>query len=68
MKFKFPLFFFLSGTTVIAACATDLPVFYTKATSPEAIKTSASNRCGQNYHILTYEDDTALIQCLDNRD
>ena len=37
---------------------------YLKARSPEELKTGAYDLCGRNYKVLSYEDDTALVECL----
>ncbi len=67
LKAKHTLFFCLALALLMGACGKQLPVFYTKARSSEEIKQSAFKRCGANYHIQSYEDDTAKIECLEQR-
>ena len=35
---------------------------YLKARTPEELKTSAYNLCGRDYKVLSYEDDTGLVE------
>ena len=37
---------------------------YLKARTPEKLKTSAYELCGRDYKVLSYEDDTGLVECL----
>ena len=37
---------------------------YLKAQTPVQLKTSAYELCGRDYKVLSYEDDTSLIECL----
>ena len=37
---------------------------YLKARTPEELKTSAYELCGRDYKVLSYEDDTGLVECL----
>ena len=37
---------------------------YLKTRSPEELKTGAYDLCGRDYKVLSYEDDTALVECL----
>ena len=37
---------------------------YLKARTPEELKTSAYELCGRDYKVLSYEDDTSLVECL----
>ena len=37
---------------------------YLKARSPEELKTGAYDMCSRDYKVLSYEDDTALVECL----
>ena len=37
---------------------------YIKARTPEELKTSAYELCGRDYKVLSYEDDTGLVECL----
>ena len=39
--------------------------FYVKAVNSEEMKKKAFENCGAHYNVLSYEDDTALIECLD---
>ena len=36
---------------------------YLKARTPEELKTSAYELCGRDYKVLSYEDDTGLVEC-----
>ena len=35
-----------------------------KARTSEELKTSAYKLCGRDYKVLSYEDDTGLVECL----
>ena len=37
---------------------------YLKARTPEELKTSAYELCGRDYKVLSYKDDTGLVECL----
>ena len=37
---------------------------YLKARTPQELKTSAYELCGRDYKVLSYEDDTGLVECL----
>ena len=37
---------------------------YLKARTPEELKTGAYELCGRDYKVLSYEDDTGLVECL----
>ena len=37
---------------------------YLKARTPKELKTSAYELCGRDYKVLSYEDDTGLVECL----
>ena len=37
---------------------------YLKARTPEELKTNAYELCGRDYKVLSYEDDTGLVECL----
>ena len=37
---------------------------YLKARSPEELKKGAYDMCSRDYKVLSYEDDTALVECL----
>ena len=37
---------------------------YLKARTPDELKTSAYELCGRDYKVLSYEDDTGLVECL----
>ena len=37
---------------------------YLKARTPEELKASAYELCGRDYKVLSYEDDTGLVECL----
>jgi hypothetical protein len=50
------------------SCETRLTTFYVKAGDPEELKIHAFERCGKNYRVLAYEDDTARIECLKKTD
>ena len=59
----------LSGLWMIGACATTKTAsFYVKARNPEELKVHAFERCGRNYKVLAYEDDTVRIECLGKKD
>ena len=46
-------------------CETSVKRFYVKAVNTEEMKRNAFENCGAHYNVLSYEDDTALIECLD---
>ena len=46
-------------------CETLAKRFYVKAVNSEEMKRKAFENCGAHYNVLSYEDDTALIECLD---
>ena len=50
------------------SCETKLTTFFVKARNSEELKIHAFERCGGNYHVLAYEDDTARIECLKKTD
>ena len=50
------------------SCETRLTAFYVKARNPEEIKIHAFERCGRDYRVLAYEDETARIECLKKTD
>ena len=35
---------------------------------PEELKINAFERCGNKYKVIAYEDDTAIIKCLEKND
>ena len=37
---------------------------YLKGRTPEELKTGAYELCGRDYKVLSYEDDTGLVECL----
>ena len=47
------------------SCETKLAVFYVKARNTEELKIHAFERCGRHYQVLSYEEDTARIECLE---
>ena len=47
-----------------SACETKLKEMYVKARTAEELKINAFENCGRQYKVLSYEDDTARIQCL----
>ena len=47
------------------ACETSNSYFYVKARKPEELKIHAFERCGKKYKVIAYEDDTAIIKCLE---
>ena len=51
-----------------SACETSNSYFYVKAREPEELKINAFERCGKKYKLIAYEDDTAIIKCLENND
>ena len=52
-----------------AACETTKTAsFYVKARNLEELKVHAFERCGRNYKVLAYEDDTVRISCLGKKD
>ena len=55
----FLLYLWLTGS-----CETKLPVFFVKARNSEELKIHAFELCGRHYRILTYEEDTAQIECV----
>ena len=61
-SYKYATFFvciiFTSG------CETKLKEMYLKARTAEELKINAFESCGREYKVLSYEDDTARIQCL----
>ena len=46
-------------------CEMQAERFYVKAFNSEDMKRKAFEKCGTHYKVLSYEDDTALIECLD---
>ena len=50
------------------ACETSNSYFYVKAMKPEELKINAFERCGNKYKIIAYEDETAIIKCLEKND
>ena len=56
---------FLLPLWLTGACETKLPVFYVKARNTEELKIHAFERCGRHYRVLSYEEDTARIECLE---
>ena len=48
-----------------AACETKLKEIYVKARNAEELKIHAFENCGRLYKVLSYEDDTARIKCLE---
>lgn len=63
MKNYFTVFSLLT-LLVNGACETKKAPFYIKALSSEELKINAFEICGRNFKVLYYEDDTALIKCL----
>ena len=49
----------------LTGCETPMKRFYVKAVNTEEMKRKAFENCGVHYNVLSYEDDTALIECLD---
>ncbi len=47
-----------------AACETKLKGMYVKARTSEELKINAFESCGRHFKVLSYEDDTAWIKCL----
>ena len=56
---------FLLPLWLTGACETKLPVFYVKDRNTEELKIHAFERCGKHYRVLSYEEDTARIECLE---
>ena len=56
---------FLLPLWLTGACETKLPVFYVKSRNTEELKIHAFERCGRHYRVLSYEEDTARIECLE---
>ena len=50
------------------SCETRLTAFYVKAGNSEELKIHAFERCGRDYRVLAYEDETARIECLKKTD
>ena len=48
---------------LVSACQVPMRQ-YLKARTPEELKTSAYELCGRDYKVLSYEDDTGLVECL----
>ena len=48
---------------LVSACQEPVRQFL-KARTPEELKTSAYELCGRDYKVLSYEDDTGLVECL----
>ncbi|MFL2750301.1 MAG: hypothetical protein ACJ0DI_12730 [bacterium] len=48
---------------LVSACREPVR-YYLKARTPEELKTSAYELCGRDYKVLSYEDDTGLVECL----
>ena len=55
---------FLLPLWLTSGCETKLPSFYVKARNAEELKIHAFERCGRHYRVITYEEDTARIECL----
>ena len=60
--YKFASFFI--SILFAVACETKLKEIYVKARTAEELKIHAFERCGRQYKVLSYEDDTAWIKCL----
>ena len=56
---------FLLLLWLTGACEKKLPVFYVKARNTEELKIHAFELCGRHYRILSYEEDTVRIECLE---
>ena len=56
---------FILPLWLAGSCETKLPVFYAKARNIEELKIHAFERCGREYRVLSYEEDTAKIECLE---
>ena len=52
----------------IACETTKSAPFYVIARTPEELKVHAFERCGRNYKVLAYEDNTVRIECLVKKD
>ena len=55
---------FLLPLWLTSDCETKLSDFYVKARNSEELKIHAFERCGRHYRVITYEEDTARIECL----
>ena len=55
----------LMSLWLVRSCEAKLSPFYVKARNSEDLKINAFERCGRHYQIIAYEDDTALIECLE---
>ena len=54
---------------MMGACeTTKSSTFYVKARNSEELNVHAFERCGRKYKVLSYEDDTVLIECLGIKD
>ena len=60
--YKFATFFI--SILFAVACETKLKEIYVKARNAEELKIHAFEKCGRLYEVLSYEDDTARIKCL----
>ena len=49
---------------IAASCETKLKEIYVKARTAEELMINAFEICGRRYKVISYENDTALIQCL----
>ena len=47
-----------------STCKTKLKEKYVKARTADELKINAFENCGQQYKVLSFEDDTARIKCL----
>ena len=64
-KLFFCLLLFVLVSAFILGCAIPLNQTYIKARNPNEMKSKAFEICGFHYRVLSYEDDTAKIECLD---
>ena len=65
IKCKSLILLLLLVCSFFTGCETPMKRFYVKAVNTEEMKRKAFENCGFHYNVLTYEDDTALIECLD---
>ena len=61
-SYKFTTFFI--SILFAVACENKLKEIYVKARTAEELKIHAFENCGRLYKVLSYEDDTARIKCL----
>ena len=64
-KCKSLILLLLLVCSFFTGCETSVNRFYVKAVNTEEMKKKAFENCGAHYNVLSYEDDTALIECQD---